>query len=216
MRLLAVLAFAGWGWVVRLGGLGLILVGLIDNSFIPIPGGMDLLTLLLSAHRKEWWWYYAIMSTIGSLIGGYLTFRLGRKGGEKTLEKRVPHSETERVYRIFRKFGFWAIFVPALLPPPVPIVPFLLAPGILEYSPRRFLLALGLSRGVRYTLIAYLGSRYGGGVFHWFGRYYKPILIVLIALGFLAGGVVIWYVMQRKRAWKKQRKSRKQPASKVA
>ncbi len=209
------MAFAGWGWLVRLGGLGLILVGLIDNSFIPIPGGMDVLTLVLSAHRKEWWWYYAIMSTIGSLIGGYLTFRLGRKGGEETLERKVPKAETERVYRTFRKFGFWAIFVPALLPPPVPIVPFLLAPGILEYSPRRFLLALGLSRGIRYTLVAYLGSRYGGGVFHWVGRYHKPILIVLIALAIVAGAVVVWYVKQRQRARRRQR-SGKQPASRAA
>ncbi len=215
MRLL-LLAFASWGWVVRLGGLGLILVGVVDNSFIPIPGGMDVLTLVLSAHRKEWWWYYAIMATVGGVVGGYLTFRLGQKGGEETLEKKVPKAEAERVYRIFRKFGFWTIFVGAMLPPPVPIVPFLLAPGILEYSRRKFLLALGSGRAIRYGLVAYLGSRYGGGVFHWVTRYYKPILIVIIALGFLIGGVVIWYVKKRKRAWKRQGKSGKQPASKVA
>lgn len=211
MRPLLFLAFAGWGWVVRLGGLGLILVGVVDNSFIPIPGGMDLLTLVLSAHRKEWWWYYAIMSTLGAVIGGYLTFRLGRKGGEKTLEKKVPKSEVERVYRIFRKFGFWTIFVGAMLPPPVPIVPFLLAPGILEYSRRKFLLALGSGRAIRYTVVAYLGSRYGRGVFHWVTRYYKPILITIIALGFVIGGVVIWYVKRRKRIWKKTHKSKRQP-----
>ena len=200
----------------RLGGLGLILVGLVDNSFIPIPGSMDVLTMVLSGHRKEWWWYYAIMATLGSVIGGYLTFRLGQKGGEEALEKRVPKSEAERVYRIFRKFGFLAIFVPALMPPPVPIVHFLLAPGILKYSRQRFLLALSLGRGIRYTLLAYLGSRYGRGVFHWAGHYYKPILIVLIALGFIAGGVVVWYVKKRKRAWKKQRKAGREAASKVA
>lgn len=215
MRLL-LLVFAGWGWVVRLGGVGLILVGIVDNSFVPIPGGMDLLTIILSAHRTEWWWYYAIMSTIGAVIGGYLTFRLGRRGGEETLEKKVPKAEAERVYRIFRKFGFWAIFVGAMLPPPVPIVPFLLAPGILEYSPRKFLLALGSGRAIRYGVVAYLGSRYGGGVYHWVTGYYKPILIAIIALGFAAGGVVIWYVKKRKRVRRKQQKSGKQPASKVA
>ncbi len=213
MRLALLLAVvSGWGWIVRLGGAGLILLGLIDNSVIPVPGSIDVLTIVLAAHRKEWWWYYAIMATIGSLAGAYLTFRLGRKGGEETLEKKVPKGEVERVYRIFRKFGFWAIFVPALLPPPVPIVPFVLAAGILEYSRRKFFIALGSARLIRYSIVAYLGSRYGRGIFHWVTRYYKPILIILIALGFAAGGVVIWYVKKRKRIRREAGKTGKRPA----
>ncbi len=200
----------------RLGGAGLILLGLVDNSFIPLPGSIDLLTIVLSAHRKEWWWYYAIMATLGAVIGAYLTFRLGRKGGEETLQKKVPKSEAERVYRLFRKFGFWAIFVPALLPPPVPIVPFVLAAGILEYSKRRFLLALGSARLIRYSIVAYLGSRYGRGIFHWVGHYYKPILFVLIGLGFVAAGVVLWYIKKRKQARAAGDQTGKEAAPKVA
>lgn len=216
MRLLSFLMLAAWGWVVRLGGVGLIIAGVIDNSFIPIPGGIDILTIILAAHRKEWWWYYAIMATIGSVIGGYLTFRLGRKGGEETLQKKVPENEAERVYRIFRKFGFWAIFVPALLPPPVPIVPFLLAPGVLEYSRKRFLIALSSARLLRYSLVAYLGSRYGPGIFQWAGRYYKPLLIALIGLAVAGGMVVIWYVKRRKKVRRQEGASGKREAPKVA
>ncbi len=216
MRLFIAVASASFGWVTRLGGPGIILVALIDNSFIPIPGGVDIVTIILAAHNKEWWWYYAIVATIGSVIGGYLTFRIGRKGGEETLEKKVPKSEAERVYRIFRKFGFWTIFVGGILPPPVPIVPFLLAPGILEYSRRKFLLALTGGRAVRYTIVAYLGSRYGRGVYQWVGHYYKPILIIIIALGFAAGGLVIWYVKKRKRIRERQGKSGKRTEPKVA
>lgn len=189
-----------WGWLIHFGGPGLIVLGVLDNSFVPIPGGMDVATLILAAQRKDLWWYYAILATVGAVVGGYLTYRLGRKGGEETLEKKVPKSEVERVYRTFRKFGFWAIFVPALCPPPVPIVPFTLAAGILEYSRNRFLVAIGSARLIRYSLVAFLGARYGGGVFHWVGHYYKPILIGVIVLGFAAGGVVIWYVKKRKRA----------------
>lgn len=211
MRFLLLGVFAGWGWVVRLGGLGLILLGLVDNSFIPVPGSIDLLTIVLAAHHREWWWYYAAMATIGSLAGAYLTFRLGWKGGEQTLQKKVPAAEAQRVYRIFRKFGFFAIFVPALLPPPVPIVPFVLAAGILKYSLRKFLLALGSARLLRYGLVAYLGSRYGRGIFAWVGHSYKPVLIILIALGVVAGGVVVWYVKKRKRARRRQRGRERAP-----
>jgi len=38
-------------WLERLGGLGLILLGLADNSPIPLPGSMDVLTVILSRTR---------------------------------------------------------------------------------------------------------------------------------------------------------------------
>jgi membrane protein YqaA with SNARE-associated domain len=218
MRVFAavLLASFSWGWLVHLGGPGLILIGLVDNSVIPIPGGIDLLTIVLAASRKDLWWYYALMATVGSVIGAYGSYRLGEKGGEETLRKKVPKAEVERVYRIFKKFGFWAIFVPALCPPPVPIVPFTIAPGILKYSRKRFLMAIGSARLIRYTLVAYLGSRYGGGVFHWLSQYYKPVLIILIVLGFAAGGVAIWYVKKRKKVRAQNKEAGAQTESRVA
>ncbi|MBV9086009.1 MAG: hypothetical protein JOY79_00870, partial [Acidobacteriaceae bacterium] len=84
------LASALSNWFSRLGGPGLILLGLADNSVVPLPGSIDALTIILTAHQKEWWLYYAFMATVGSVIGGYLTFRLGHKGGEEALEKKIP------------------------------------------------------------------------------------------------------------------------------
>ncbi|HZL67772.1 MAG TPA: hypothetical protein VFC29_10625, partial [Candidatus Limnocylindrales bacterium] len=80
---------AMWRLLRHMGGPGLIVLGLVDNSAIPLPGSMDALTIVLSAARKEPWWYYATMATIGSIIGGYLTYRLGAKGGKETLEKKI-------------------------------------------------------------------------------------------------------------------------------
>src|SRR5690242_2174943 len=105
MHLLLAVAAAGpfWTWLQRLGGPGLILLGLMDNSAIPLPGSMDLLVILLSAHHRAWWLYYALMATIGAVIGGYLTYRLAEKGGEETLEKKVGKRRAEKVYRRFEK-----------------------------------------------------------------------------------------------------------------
>ena len=94
--------------VTRLGGPGLIALGLVDNSVIPLPGGMDAATILLAAAHHEPWWYYAIMATVGSLIGGYLTYRLGLKGGEETLQKKLSKRRADQVSRIFQRFGFWS------------------------------------------------------------------------------------------------------------
>src|SRR4051794_13654259 len=96
-------------WIQKLGGPGLIVVGLVDNSVIPFPGGMDFFTILLSMSHRELWWYYAMMATIGSVIGGYFTYRMGEKGGEETLEKKISKKRAEKVYKMFEKHGAWTI-----------------------------------------------------------------------------------------------------------
>lgn len=192
-------ASAIWNWVHRLGGPGLILLGLADNSVVPLPGSIDALTIILAAHRKEMWWYYAVMATIGGVVGGYLTFRLGHKGGEEALEKKISQKRAKKVYSIFNKYGFWAVVVPALLPPPVPIVPFLLTAGALKYSRKKFVAALTLGRGIRYTIVAYLGRTYGGWILNVAGKYYRPLLITVISIGVVAGLVALYYYKKKKK-----------------
>jgi membrane protein YqaA with SNARE-associated domain len=186
--------------VQRLGGPGLIALGLVDNSVIPLPGGMDAAVILLAAAHREPWWYYAIMATIGSLIGGYLTYRLGVKGGEETLEKKLSKKRAAQVCRIFHRFGFWSVAVSAVVPPPMPIVPILVAAGALRYPRAKFLGALALGRSVRYTLLAYLGHHYGRHILHWLSHYYQPLLYILITLavvGALVGGFYWWRYKQK-------------------
>ena len=83
----------------------------------------------------------------------------------------------------FEHWGFWAVAVPALLPPPFPIVPFLLAAGAMQYSRQKFVSALALGRGVRFMVVAGLGAIYGRHIIRFFSRYYKPALFTLIGLG---------------------------------
>ena len=76
-------------WVLGLGGPGLIVVGLVDSSVIPIPGGMDVFTILLKAQRRDLWLYYGAMATVGAVIGGYVTYRISKRGGKAGLEKEI-------------------------------------------------------------------------------------------------------------------------------
>src|SRR6202140_5994054 len=148
---------------------------------------MDVATILLAAHNRNLWVYYAIMATVGAALGGYLTYRVARKGGKETLEKRFSKRKTARVYAIFERWGLVAVAIPAILPPPFPIVPMLLAAGAMQYPTRKFLAALALGRGIRSTLLAYLGAHYGRHIVRLFALYYWPILIVLIAFSVLGG-----------------------------
>jgi membrane protein YqaA with SNARE-associated domain len=211
MRLLTALALAGpfWMWLQRLGGPGLILLGLLDNSVIPLPGSMDLAVILLSAHHRTWWLYYALMATAGAVIGGYVTYRLAEKGGEETLEKKVGKQRAEKVYRRFKEHGFATVALGAILPPPFPIVPFLLAAGALKYPRRNFIAALALGRAARFAVVAYLAKRYGQGVMHWLARYYHPVLYILIGLSVAAGiGVLVYFKWYRPRHQKPESRRR--------
>jgi membrane protein YqaA with SNARE-associated domain len=168
-------------WLIHLGGPGLILLGIADNSLIPLPGSTDIVTILLAAHHREPWAYYAFMATVGALIGGYLTYRMARKGGKETLEKKFSARKVKKTYAIFERWGFAAVAIPAILPPPFPITPMLLAAGAMQYPTKKFLLALAVGRGIRFSILAYLGYHYGRHIVKFFAEYYWPVLIVLIA-----------------------------------
>src|SRR3984885_10615624 len=178
-------------WFLTLGGPGLILLGLLDSSVIPLPGSMDAMTIVLSAHQRAWWPYYAMMATVGSVVGAYVTYRLARKQGDKALHARLSQRNAKLVTETFEKWGFGAIALPALLPPPMPMVPFVIAAGALQYSPKKFLAAMTLGRILRYCILAYLGAVYGRKIFavvlaHGEVTLAATIgLAVVVALGFL-------------------------------
>jgi membrane protein YqaA with SNARE-associated domain len=185
-------------WIFHLGGLGFIPLGLLDNSVIPLPGSMDVLTIALCARKQELWLYYAFMATFGSVIGGYVTYRLARKGGKETLERKFPARTLEKVYRIFGRWGFGAIAIAALLPPPVPMVPFLFAAGAMQYSVGKFLVALTVGRVVRYSLLAFLAAHYGRRVLTDMSQLGHPVLIAVIAL-IAAAIAALLMILVRKR-----------------
>jgi membrane protein DedA with SNARE-associated domain len=103
------------------------------------------------------------------------------------LEKKFSKKKTDKVYAIFSRWGFAAVAIPALLPPPFPIVPMLLAAGAMQYPTRKFLTALAVGRGVRFTILGYLGAHYGRHIVNFFSRYYWPVFLGLIAFSVLGG-----------------------------
>ena len=187
-------------WVLHLGGIGLIPLGLLDNSVVPLPGSMDVATILLAARDRELWFYYAAMATVGAMIGGYLTYRLAKKGGKESLEKKFGKKRIDKVYKEFEKGGFSTVFIGSMLPPPFPMVPVLMAAGVMQYSRQRFLVALALGRGIRFFAIALLSSIYGTAIVGWLGRYYQPLLYMLIAFAVLGAlGALVYFKWYRPR-----------------
>jgi membrane protein YqaA with SNARE-associated domain len=155
-------------WLTQLGGLGLFAVAIFDSSPIPlpIPGSTDLLLLLLVSHHGNPF-LLAACAIAGSAIGGYVTWSTGKKGGEALLERSVPARFRKRIEQWTNQHSLLSVMLPALLPPPIPLTPFLLAAGALGVSQRRFLVAYNAARVVRYSLVSWAGVVYGRSVVHW-------------------------------------------------
>ncbi len=194
------LAVPIWRQLRRMGGPGLVLLGIADNSVVPLTGSMDVLTIWLAARHHEPWPYYAAMATVGAVIGGYITYALARKGGKEAMERKLSKKRAEQFSRAFARWGFAAVAIPALLPPPFPFVPFLIAAGAMQYSRKRFIGALALGRGLRYTIAAFLGFHYGRHILRFFSRYSKPAMAILIGLAVIGAVLsLIQYLRMRKR-----------------
>jgi membrane protein YqaA with SNARE-associated domain len=164
---------------------------------------MDVLTIFLAARQQNLWLYYAIMATAGSVIGGYVTYRLARKGGKETLERKFSAETLEKVSKIFGRWGFAAIAIVVLLPPPAPVTAFVFAAGAMQYSVKQFLAALTLGRFVRYSLLAFLAARYGRHVLRIIMQHGHPVLIAVVVL-IAAGMAVLIFTLLSKRK-KKER-----------
>src|SRR6267154_1839732 len=194
------LALSIWRQLRRLGGPGLVLLGIADNSVIPLTGSMDVLTIWLAARHREPWPYYAVMATLGAVIGGYITYALARKGGKEAMGRKLSEKRAEQVSGAFERWGFFAVAVPALMPPPFPFVPFLIAAGAMQYPRQKFLGALTLGRGLRYTIAASLGYIYGNNILRFFSRYSKPAMAILIGLAVIGAvlSLIQYFRMKKK------------------
>ena len=197
--------FAGrslWHWILRLGAIGFVPLGIADASPFPVPGSMDILLVVLSAHHKDLWPFYALAATLGAVIGGYVTYRLARKGGRQALEKKTKPKMLKRVKRWFERSGFAAVAIPALLPPPIPMVPFLMAAGAAQYPLKKFLAALTMGRLARYLILAFLAARYGTQLASWLRELWNPVPITITVIAMTAIG--LWLFLRYRQQHQKE------------
>ena len=188
---------------------GLFFLSVVDSSFIPlpIPGSTDIVLILLSA-RDHHWILLTLLATAGSVIGGYASYRAGRAGGMKALERYVPAKYLKRITAWTERNSFLAVALPALLPPPMPLTPFMLAAGALKMSLRRYMTAFTLSRALRHGLCAWLGMHYGRAIIRTWNRFYTKwdttMMIVIWILVIISVGVPIYAMWKESQRRKKE------------
>jgi membrane protein YqaA with SNARE-associated domain len=186
------------------GLLGVFLVSIVDSSFVPlpVPGVTDIMIIILAAQHQTVI-LLVLLATAGSTLGGYFSHLVGQRGGMAFLEKRVPPRIFKRVRRWMESHAVLSVALPAILPPPMPLSPFVLAAGALKMSRKKFMIAFTVSRCLRHTIAAWLGIHYGRHIIRlWNGlseKYATPFLIVLWAGIAISCAFAFWQLYKTSR-----------------
>src|SRR3954471_10296916 len=99
------------------GGL-LLLSGLDSSMLFFLPIAVDAALIIMVARYRDWFWAFPLLATAGSLAGATATYLVGRKIGEKGLERWVSKQRLARVRQKLGEHDIFAIGLAAVLPPP--------------------------------------------------------------------------------------------------
>lgn len=192
-------AFITWVYALALsiGGPGLFAIAFLDSSFVSLPQINDILVVLMVTEHKAWMPYYAVMATAGSVTGCYVIYYLAGKGGSAFVRTRLTAGHLERALGLYRRHGVLTLMVPALLPPPAPFKLFVIAAGLAGVRPSHFVLAIALSRGLRYLALGVLAIYYGDAALELMRTRGRDV--ALWGVGLLVGVAVLWWLFARAR-----------------
>lgn len=178
----------------HLGGIGVLILAALDSSVLPTLGAVDALTIILAARHPELWPYYAMCSTVGSVCGASVAYRLSRLG---ILHRRIEGAVFDRVTAFLKRFGSLALSLAALLPPPFPTSIFVIGAGVMRYRFIAFVLSFGVGRACRFVLLAYLASVFGRKLVTSMWSGHTLILVAAIGVTLVCVGLLMWLVFKK-------------------
>ncbi|HXM49414.1 MAG TPA: VTT domain-containing protein [Pyrinomonadaceae bacterium] len=162
-------------------------IAFLDSLFIPMPGGVDAVLLLLAASRPSWVLIYVAAATVGSTAGCVGLYKVSQRAGHRAL-RRFSEKKQKRVKDLIDRYDVLSVLVASLLPPPFPFKLFVVSAGVFRLNLMRFTIAIAAGRTFRYLLEGYLAARYGEHAKEILSRYYPAIgigLALLIIIAFV-------------------------------
>ena len=146
---------------IYIAGPAMVLIGALDSSLLSLPEINDYLVVGRCFKYPSAAFYFPLFAAVGSVLGCLLLYTIMRGGGQVLLRRRFKRENIERVERAYARYGFLAIAIPAILPPPMPFKIFVATAGTLEYPRWKFLVTVMLARSFRYYVEGILAVFYG-------------------------------------------------------
>jgi membrane protein YqaA with SNARE-associated domain len=186
----------------KLGGLGLLLLGILDSSFLVAPFGNDLLVIAMTSRNRDvmHMLYYSFMSSVGSVLGVALIDWVVRGLGEAGLERHLPQKRLAYVENKVKQNAVWALVLASIAPPPFPFTPFIVAASALQYPRKKLFTVVGLARMVRFVTLGILALLFGARILHWFANpVVEGFFIGLLVLAIVGSVVSVYGWIKRSR-----------------
>lgn len=177
-------------YLLTLGIPGLFLISFLDSAGVPLPGGVDLVVMLLSWQRPALFFLVALAAAVGSTVGCFVLYRIARTGGDAMMS-RFPADRQEWVKEKVRRNEALAVLVAMLGPPPFPTKLFILVAGVVRMDWRRFVVAVFFGRLIRFLGEAYLAVKLGDRAAETLKDHYPAIAGALLA------GAVLYLLLRR-------------------
>ncbi len=179
-----------------LGVWGVMGFAFIDAAMFGMP--IDAVVCGYAYARPNRLLLYALGAAVGSALGSLVVYAIGYKGGEVMLKKRMGEARFNRITASFEKREFLLLTVISMLPPPTPFKLFVLAAGMVEMRPWRFLSAIVIGRFARFTIESILVVRYGPHVIALLAELLRHHLTAAIAAIVTLALLAWWFSRFRK------------------
>jgi membrane protein YqaA with SNARE-associated domain len=180
-----------------LGVWGVGALALIDSALIPIPVSMDGVVIGYVAADHSKFLIYSLVAAVASAVGSLVPFLVGRAGGELFLLKRINRERYERIRDRFERQEFFAIMIPAMLPPPTPLKLFEFAAGVFEMKPVPYVLAIFCGKLVQFLVCSLLTIWFGPKLVSSLQHVMHEHLNVVIGFGIAGVLALAFYVVRR-------------------
>lgn len=197
---------------IRYGAAGVFVLSVLDSSFLTLPLAIDLSVIVLSSTHHAHAPLYALAATLGSAVGAYGVYWVGRKGGENFIELHVSPRRFEQIRSKVAGQGPWLLALPAIMPPPFPFTIWVIAAGALEVPRNRFLWALSVMRAVRFFIEAGLAVYFGRGIAAWLNTAgFQRLIDIIVVLAILGSAYSIYQLIRTSRRADRRRGIGTQP-----
>ena len=147
--------------LVAWGPVGILLLSILDSTGVPVAAVFDALLIVIAVQRPSMAWWCAGVAVIGSTFGNVILFYIARRGGQQFLAKSASATRSIRFRAWFLRYGLLTVFIPALIPIPMPMKLFVITAGVFGTPLADFLAVVLFARVIRYFGEVWLGVTLG-------------------------------------------------------
>ena len=178
--------------LVAWGPLGVLLLSILDSAGIPVAAVFDALLIVIAVQRPSVAWWCAGLAVIGSTVGNVILFHLSAKGGRQFLEKSASEGRAMRFRAWFLRYGLLTVFIPALIPIPMPMKLFVITAGVLGTPFLEFMTVVVPARIIRYFGEVWLGVTLGHESTGFLKAHVWQFVGYAVALFAILYGLMVW------------------------